>query len=173
MVTPLMETTFKLLKPGNSLFFLTLFFSVAGIVISCRNDALKDEFKPIPNQSWNYNFVPSFEVKVADKQMSYRLKVNLRITADYKYANLFILMHQVSPDKSRQTKRIELRIADKDGRWLGKGVGSLYNYQITYDKDYYFPDTGTYRYEIEQNMRDSPLRGVSDVGICIEPNKKR
>lgn len=169
---PIMETKFKLLRAGNSLVFSIVFFLTAGVVISCRNDVLKDEFKPIPNQSWNYNFVPSFEVKVTDKQASYRLKVNVRVTADYRYSNLFVLMHQVHPNKTRQTKRIELRIADKDGRWLGKGAGSLYSYQITYDKDYYFPDTGMYRYEIEQNMRDSPLRGVSDVGICIEPNKK-
>lgn len=171
MAIPTMETRFKRVK-ANKFFSLPILFSVVSTLVSCHNSVLKDEFSPIPNQAWNYSVTPSFDVKVTDKDASYRLKVNLRITTDYRYSNLFVLVSQVHPDQRQQTKRIELTVADKDGRWLGKGVGSLYSYQITYDKNYHFPDTGTYHFKIEQNMRDSPLKGVSDVGICIEPNKQ-
>jgi len=141
------------------------------LMAACGGNAILDEFKPVPNQLWNYNFTPSFKVNVKDRDQTYSLKVNLRLTADYRYANLFLLVHQTNPDSKQTSKRIELKVADKDGRWLGKGLGNLYSYQIAYHTDYHFPDTGSYQFTIEQNMRDSPLKGVSDVGICVLPVK--
>lgn len=139
-------------------------------VLSCSNGVLLDEFRPVPNQSWNYAFTPEFKVHVKDKQLPYILKLNLRLTADYRYSNLSVLVHQRHAKQNQfTTKRVGLTVADKDGRWLGKGVGSLYSYQIAYHANYHFPDTGTYFFKIEQNMRDSPLKGVSDVGICVLP----
>ncbi|MGK9127048.1 MULTISPECIES: gliding motility lipoprotein GldH [Sphingobacteriaceae] len=138
-------------------------------MLSCNHGALVDEFRPVPNQAWNYAFTPAFKVEVKDNTIPYRLKVNVRLTSEYRYANLFVLVHQRSAKHKPSSKRIELQVADKDGRWLGKGIGSLYSYQIAYNTNYHFPDTGTYYFKIEQNMRDSPLKGVSDVGICVLP----
>src|SRR5690606_22292457 len=45
---------------------------------SCNNAALIDEFKPIPNKRWSYNFMPTFRVHVLDTTKAYRLKVNFR-----------------------------------------------------------------------------------------------
>lgn len=136
---------------------------------SCTGNAVSDEFKPIPYQLWNYNFTPSFDVNIKDKEIPYKLKVNLRLTAEYRYSNIFLLVHQINPGEKKTAKRIELKVADKDGRWLGKGLGNLYTYQVSYHSNYHFPDTGRYQFIIEQNMRDSPLKGVSDVGICVVP----
>lgn len=138
-------------------------------LLSCNRSALIDEFRPVPNQAWNYAFNPEFKVDVKDNKVPYRLKMNVRLTTDYRYANLFVLVHQRNAKGESNSKRVELKMADKDGRWLGKGIGSLYSYQIAYNTNYHFPDTGTYYFKIEQNMRDSPLKGVSDVGICVIP----
>ncbi len=139
-------------------------------VLSCSNGVLLDEFRPVPNQSWNYAFTPEFKVNVKDNQIPYTLKVNLRLTSNYRYSDLFVLVHQRHAKQNEfTTKRVGLKVADKDGRWLGKGAGSLYSYQISYHANYHFSDTGTYYFKIEQNMRDNPLKGVSDVGICVLP----
>ncbi|QNL50710.1 gliding motility lipoprotein GldH [Olivibacter sp. SDN3] len=143
---------------------------IVSVMGGCSDQALLDEFKAIPNQSWNYSDIPTFDVQVKDKDRAYKLKINVRITADYRYANLFLLVHQKGPGMEESlTKRVELKVADKDGRWLGKGAGSLYSYQIAYDNNYLFPDTGTYAFRLEQNMRDNPLKGISDIGFCVEP----
>jgi len=136
---------------------------------SCNNGALIDEFKPIPNKRWSYNFMPTFRVHVLDTTKAYRLKVNFRLSADYRYSNLFLLIHQTTPTHQTHTKRVEFQVADQDGRWLGKGMGSLFTYQIAYYTNYHFPDTGVYQFKIEQNMRDNPLKEVSDVGFCVMP----
>ncbi|GAA4804899.1 hypothetical protein GCM10023231_37540 [Olivibacter ginsenosidimutans] len=151
------------------------YWSIIGLIIgllltSCSDEAIVDEFKPVPDGAWNYGFTPEFAVKIDHREIAYQLRINVRLSADYPYSNLFVLIHQTDVHKAvTSTKRIGLKVADKDGKWLGKGVGSLYSYQITYNTDYHFPDTGTYQFKIEQNMRDNPLKGVRDIGICIVP----
>jgi gliding motility-associated lipoprotein GldH len=94
--------------------------------------------------------------------------MNLRVTADYKYSNLFVLITQTGPDKKTKIKRYELTLANKGGEWLGEGSGNLYTYQLPFLTNYKFPLKGTYSFYIEQNMRDNPLREVSDVGLRVE-----
>lgn len=140
-------------------------------ISSCGGEAVIDDFRSIPDRAWAYSFKPVFEVPIADSSKPYHIKLNMRVTFEYKYSNIFVLIRQKNPDGKTSTDRVELRLAANDGRWLGKGGGGLYSYQSSYRKNYYFPDTGKYRIEIEQNMRDNPLLNVSDVGICVEPSE--
>jgi gliding motility-associated lipoprotein GldH len=94
--------------------------------------------------------------------------LNLRHTGDYKYSNIFILVHEISPEGKTITERKEVKLALPDGEWLGKGSGNLYSYQVLVKSKYRFAKKGNYVFQLEQNMRDNPLREVSDVGIRIE-----
>lgn len=139
---------------------------------SCQDPSIiYDKFEDIPNHAWQYTHIPEFVVKVSDASAPYDLRLNLRVTPNYEYANLFMLVHQHNPDGSHNSKQVELKLAEPDGRWLGKGVGSLYSYQISYHKNFIFPDTGTFRFRLEQNMRVNPLKEVTAVGIAVKkPN---
>jgi gliding motility-associated lipoprotein GldH len=94
--------------------------------------------------------------------------MNLRVTSDYKYSNIFVLISQSGPNIKNASQRYEMRLADKEGQWLGKGSGNLYSYQEPFLVNHIFPAKGTYTFLIEQNMRDNPLREVSDVGLRVE-----
>ncbi len=107
-------------------------------------------------------------MKIDDEKKAYNLYMNLRVTADYKYSNLFVLISQTGPDKKSKVTRYELKLASKDGEWLGAGSGNLYSYQLPFRTNYKFPAKGVYHFYIEQNMRDNPLREVSDVGLRAE-----
>jgi len=122
----------------------------------------------VPNRNWTYVNKFGYEAKIENENLSYNLFMNLRVTADYKYSNLFVLITQIGPDKKPLIKRYELTLANKEGVWLGEGSGNLYNYQLRYLHNYKFPKKGVYRFYIEQNMRDNPLREVSDVGMRVE-----
>ena len=69
------------------------------------------------------------------------------------------------------TTRFEIKLADLDGEWLGKGSGNLYSYQVSALTNFKFPEKGTYTFSIEQNMRDNPLHEVNDVGLRVEKAK--
>ncbi|MDB4923937.1 gliding motility lipoprotein GldH [Mucilaginibacter sp.] len=131
-------------------------------------NAVIDQNMEVPGHNWTYLNRFKFPVKIDEEKQAYNLYMNLRVTGDYKYSNLFVLISQTGPDKKTATKRYEMKLANKDGEWLGKGSGNLYSYQVPFVVKYTFPAKGTYTFTVEQNMRDNPLREVSDVGLRVE-----
>ena len=153
-------------------FVFLLAISAYLLVIGCTDpNAVIDQNTAIANNNWSYVNKIKTRVTVADETVPYNLYMNLRVTADYKYANLFVLIKQVNPDKNTNTTRYEFKLANADGEWLGDGSGSIYSYQVPFKKGYKFPAKGVYQFEIEQNMRDNPLHEVNDVGMRVERAK--
>jgi gliding motility-associated lipoprotein GldH len=150
--------------------FFSIFFTAVMLSLSACTDpkSLLDQNTEVANHNWAYQDRVKFTVKIDDEKIPYNLFVNLRITADYKYSNMFVLVTQIGPDKKADTKRYEIPLANKDGEWLGKGSGNLYSYQYPFLSDFKFAAKGVYTFEIEQNMRDNPLKEVSDVGLKVE-----
>ena len=143
------------------------FFGMLATGCTDKN-AVIDQNVEVGNHNWSYLNKFRFDVKIDDEKMTYNLYMNLRLTAGYKYSNMFVLITQSGPDKKNEIKRYELKLANKDGEWLGKGSGNLYSYQLPFRTGYNFPAKGVYHFFIEQNMRDNPLKEVSDVGLRVE-----
>jgi gliding motility-associated lipoprotein GldH len=131
--------------------------------------AVIDNNTALPNKVWSYNNRIGYNFKIDDAGASYNFYVNLRVTGDYKYSNMFVLI--TDPVKKSSSSRYELKLAQPDGQWLGTGSGNLYSFRIPFRRNYKFPVAGTYHIRIEQNMRDNPLHEVSDVGLRVEKAK--
>jgi gliding motility-associated lipoprotein GldH len=145
------------------------FVLLALLFAGCGNgNTIIDKNNDVENHNWTYVNKFRYDVAIDDASSRYNICINLRVTGDYKYSNIFILLTQVDPDKKSTTTRFELKLADKDGAWLGEGSGNLYSFQLPVITKYKFPAKGTYTFYIEQNMRDNPLREVSDVGLRVE-----
>ena len=139
---------------------------------SCTDPkAVMDNNTAIADHNWSYVNRAKFDCKIDDESAAYNLYLNLRVTDNYKYANLFVLIYQSSGGDKAKVTRYEVKLATHDGQWLGKGSGNLYSYQVPFKTGYKFPAKGNYHFEIEQNMRDNPLHEVSDVGLRVEKVK--
>jgi gliding motility-associated lipoprotein GldH len=148
---------------------LGLMLFLAASLTSCTDpNAVIDQNTEIVNNNWSYVNKVRYRVNIQDASIPYNISLNLRVTADYKYSNLFVLFRQTAPDKKSDTQRYEFKLANADGEWLGNGSGNIYSYQIPFKTNYKFPAKGVYLLEVEQNMRDNPLREVSDVGLRVE-----
>ena len=159
------------MKAAHKLFFALL--SLFGLLFlnSCSDpNAVVDQSTPIDNHNWSYTNTVKTSVKIDDTSIPYNLYINLRVTGEYKYSNIFVLLHKNGP-KLKGVTRFEIKLANLDGEWLGTGSGNLYSYQVPLITNFKFPDKGTYTFEIEQNMRDNPLHEVNDVGMRIEKAK--
>lgn len=157
-----MKRALKLFYP---VVMIALMLSAAG----CSDKAaVIDQNVSIENRNWNYSNKLLFNVKIDDEKIPYNLYMNLRVTDDYRYSNLFVIITQTGADKQKVVKRYELTLANKEGEWLGKGSGGLYSYQLRFLTGYKFAAKGNYLFSIEQNMRDNPLKEVSDVGLRVE-----
>jgi gliding motility-associated lipoprotein GldH len=149
-------------------FYLTLTASLFLMAGCTDKNAIIDQNTAVNDHNWTYLNKFKFTFKIDDEKPGYNLYMNLRVTGDYKYSNLFVLISQNGPGIKNAVKRYEMRLANKDGEWLGKGSGNLYSYQEPFLINHKFPAKGTYTFIIEQNMRDNPLREVSDVGLRVE-----
>jgi len=136
---------------------------------ACKDqNTLVDTNQEIEKRTWTYIDRVKVPVTISDSSQAYNVYLNLRHTGDYKYSNIFILVHEISPEGKTITERKEVKLALPDGEWLGKGSGNLYSYQVLVKSKYRFAKKGNYVFQLEQNMRDNPLREVSDAGIRIE-----
>lgn len=154
-------TKIKLIIPVLAMIF---------ILASCTNSNLVDTNDAVADNNWTYAQRAKATFEIKDINQSYQVYFKLRHTADYRYSNLFVVMH-LKGDSLHQNTRYQFKLAKTDGEWLGKGSGDIFTSRFPLLKDYRFAKPGKYEISIEQNMRDNPLTGISDVGITIKNNE--
>jgi gliding motility-associated lipoprotein GldH len=151
----------KLLKNLLLLIFTAMLF------VACNDGAIVDTFEAVPNQNWTYIKPIKASINVEDSTKTYHIYINFRHTVDYKYANIWLRLHVIGPKLKDEPLRQEFQLALPNGEWLGSGTGNLFSYQLIFKEGYKFPSKGKYTILVEQNMRDNPLKDISDVGVRI------
>ena len=106
--------------------------------------------------------IPSFDYTIADAAAEYRMLIYVRHTERYPYQNMWLFV-----DEGTHRDTIEFYLADDRGRWLGDKHHGFIEMPVLYEAARQFPDTGAYTMRIVHGMRDSVLRGVTDVGLEI------
>jgi gliding motility-associated lipoprotein GldH len=144
------------------------FLAIIGIAaMGCDTNNLADLNVSMPKRNWSYVNKVKARVEIKDHTKPHTVYFKLRHTADYRYSNIFVLLHVKAPGQKKTTRRFEYKLAESDGQWLGSGSGNLFTYKLNMLTNYQFPANGVYEFEIEQNMRDNPLKEVSDAGITV------
>lgn len=123
---------------------------------------------PIPNHKWGYDFKPSFTFNIKDTTARYNIFITLRHTNQYPYNNLWLLIYSHYEGIKPKSKRVELPLADKTGKWLGSGMGDIFEHRIPIQQNARFNQRGVYHFSLEQNMRINPLPHVMSVGLRIQ-----
>lgn len=145
-----------------------LFFAAALLTVFSGCDAgnIADSNQTMPARNWSYAAKVKVLVDITDSNKAYNIYFKLRHTADYRYSNIFVLFNVKTAQKKR-SRRYEFKLAQADGQWNGAGSGNLYSYTFPLLTNFRFPAPGKYELELEQNMRDNPLKEVSDAGIKV------
>jgi len=134
---------------------------------SCDNNAIYDKNVSIKDRSWFHDQRPQFDVQVMDSTAKYNIYINLRHTNAYDYSNIYLSMREKGSKLKDTTYKKEIKLAEIDGKWLGKSAASLYEVEYLAKENYTFPDTGKYSFTLEQNMRDNPLKNIVDIGVKV------
>ncbi len=150
-----------------------LVFVVATMVLfmtSCGSKAVFDQSLAVDQQGWSSRKMAHFEVPIKDTLSTYSFFLNVRHLEDYRYSNLYIFLHTRFPNGTATHDTIECVLAKPDGEWLGKSSGTLRENKILLNGALRFPVAGTYRFDIEQAMRQQELEGIHDIGLRIVKN---
>lgn len=135
---------------------------------SCDNNRIFEENKSIPDTGWDSSNVVKFDVEIKDPSTPANFYVNVRNADGYPYSNLFLFVKTKFPNGKQSNDTLECQLADEKGKWIGKGIGDIFDNQIPFKRNVRFPLAGTYSFEIMQGMRASNIPLIMDVGLRIE-----
>lgn len=141
-------------------------------LVACDGNTIFEENLKIKDSVWNQNEKAYFEFDIQDSTIAYEIYMNFRHGGNYPYKNIYLFTRTVSPSGLIAKDTAQMLLADNKGRWLGKGIGDIFDYQFKYKAGNLFPESGTYTFEIEQAMREESLENVTDIGIAIKKLNK-
>ncbi|MFV0555410.1 MAG: gliding motility lipoprotein GldH [Mangrovibacterium sp.] len=135
---------------------------------ACRPNSKYEHFYRTDAKGWNKDSVLTFPVHFdEDLNASYDLRLNIRNKNSYAYSNLWLFINIQSPNGEQLIDTVEFTLAEPSGRWLGSGLGDLFDNELRYKENVMFPDSGIYRISIQQGMREDVLEGIDAVGLSI------
>ena len=150
--------------------YAVLFFGCVVMLNSCNRKSIFSDYRALKGSKWHQDSVLIFDMTVPDSTKIYNLFLNVRNEGKYNYSNLWLFVKIIPPRGRAINDTIELSLATPEGKWLGYGLGDLYDMKYPYKQTTFFPQTGYYRFEVRQGMRneDGVLKGIHDFGFTLE-----
>ena len=146
-----------------SVFLMSIF------LYACDGNKVYEEYVEVVNADWKKENIANFSFNITDTVSPHNLYLNIRNTSDYPYSNMYLFVKIKGPDGNFNVDTVNCQLADKRGKWLGKGIGDLWDLKIPYIGGFKFVQSGEYNVSFEQAMRvDNGLKGISDVGLRVE-----
>ena len=153
-----------------------LLLYICGLLfLSCGKGPVYSEFQALDNGSWDRDTIKEFKISDLEENQDYEMFINVRNDNTYPYSNLFLITELEYPDGTTYIDTLEYAMANADGSWLGKGVGSIKENKLWYKENINFPVKGVYIIRIEHAMRKNgsvdgivELPGITDIGVEIE-----
>lgn len=139
--------------------------------LACDRDKFFDQNVSIHQDEWPADREAVFNVSIEDTVSLYRFYINVRNTTDYRYNNIYFFLVTEFPGGGMSRDTIECILADKSGKWLGKGTGQYRDNRIFIREGIKFPMKGDYSLRLNQAMREQTLEGISEVGIRLEKHE--
>lgn len=138
------------------------------ILVSCDPGRVYEKNIRIPDGIWTWNSPVRFEVFVEDTITTHNLYLNVRNTGMYPLSNLYLFITTIAPSGHMIKDTVQIILADEKGKWLGDGLGDIWDHQKLYKEQVRFAQKGKYIFEFEQAMRIERLPFILDVGLRVE-----
>ncbi len=148
--------------------FILLFALIAVLIFSCDPDRVYEKNSRIPDGIWDQNNPVRFELIVEDTITPHNLYINVRNAGMYPVSNLYLFVTTVAPSGHSIMDTVQVILADEKGKWLGKGLGDIWDNRQLYKENVRFAQKGKYVFVYEQAMRLEKLPFILDVGLRVE-----
>ena len=146
-----------------------IYIALAALALSsCRSDIIYSHLTPIASEKWHVDSVARFDYAIDHADATYRMIFYVRHTERYPYQNMWVFV-----DDGNHRDTIEFYLADDRGQWLGDKKHGFIEMPVLLEEQKQFADTGTYFLEVQHGMRDSLLRGITDIGLEIIRNGEK
>lgn len=149
----------------NSILFLTVALTL--ILASCNRKTIYSHYEHTPLAGWEKNDTLKFTVPAITQSGTYEEEIALRVTTDYLFKELYLLVEQSLQNAGTARRNTLLcPLVSDEGAYEGKG---------TYYIQYVFPlgriqlEQGELLHiDIRHNMKREILQGITDVGVRLK-----
>jgi len=153
--------------------FFVLVFSLC--LISCNNNLVFSKYEAMKGGKWEMDNQVLFRFSELDPVQPYNMFINIRNDNTFLFSNLFLITELEYPNGNTIKDTLEYKMAEPNGEWPGKGLGSIKENKLWFQENIVFPDSGVYKLNIAHAMRKNGdvqsvhiLDGITDVGLEIE-----
>ena len=138
-----------------------IIFFIVILICSCNSGSNKMHYYSFDNRTWHTDSVLSFDFLLKDSTVLHSVEIEIRHDVDYSYQNLlFFLIHDSKIDT------IDLKICEKNGKWKGRGIGSVRTVSYLIKEDVLFQKS-TPKIKIEQAMRYGGLNRIEELNSML------
>ena len=141
--------------------------------LSCSSDKVVfQNYKAFNKNQWHGDSVVKFSFLNTDTLSQHEIELKIRHTVDYEYRNLFLFYQN-----EIKTDTLEVLLADKRGKWYGKGIGDIREVSVIVERQK-FNNKKEIKYVLEQAMRYGKkekiirLQNLNSIGLRIIKKNK-
>ncbi|HET9277872.1 MAG TPA: gliding motility lipoprotein GldH [Flavitalea sp.] len=138
------------------------------VIASCTKVDVFEKNVTIPGHEWSSTFRPEIVFEITDTLSTYNIFAVIRHSDAYRYKNIWMNIYTQAPGDTINKQQLDLRLATDDKGWLGSGMDDIYQHRVLITSKPVALRTGTYRFKLENVMREDPLEHVFNVGIRVE-----
>lgn len=152
----------RILRKNNPVIWLMFI-----VLSACDTNAVYHSYNHIPIDGWNKSDTLFFTPTLTDSLKAFQLSIDIRNKDNYPYTNIYLFIsHNETDSCVFVTDTLECVLANKEGKWIGTGWGTLYQSSFAYMESFTYKNKNV-RFKISHGMKDALLQGVSDIGIHI------
>ena len=138
---------------------------------SCNSLDVFEKNVFFPKHEWESSNQPSLEFQIVDTTATYHIYVVVRHEDAFRYKNLWLNITTQAPNDKPLAQKVNLVLANNSNGWLGTGMDDVFDHRIKITQSPIHLKKGTYRFTLQQIMREDPLLYLLNAGIRVEKTK--
>ncbi len=147
----------------------TIFFVLLPLLLlSCNKNKVFDKHHDFDGNKWGKTDIVTFDADIDKVDQEYDIFVAVRHTTAYAFANVIVDLTIETPAGEKRTMQHSLIIRSADGKFLGDGLGDIYDISIPVFKKMLFKYPGKYKFTLENKMHLVEMPDLMSIGIIIK-----
>lgn len=149
---------------------MTAICLISLLLSGCYNGLLHSQYQSVAPCGWHADSALTFTAALNDTITPCDIILHVRHSDNYPYQNLWLFIETAYDTLSRthQYDTIQFFLADDRGQWLGNTGNGWTDMPVLYQQQQTFTQTGQYTITVRQGMRDTILKGITDIGLDIQ-----
>jgi gliding motility-associated lipoprotein GldH len=141
------------------------------VFTSCDKAKVYEKYLDNERITWNRFDVKTFQVPIEDASSTYDFYVVIRHADAFPLDFLHMKFIINTPSGESRTIDQKVMLKNKDGKWLGDGMGDLWDVTYLFRNDLKITEPGTCTVEISSAMSQADLPGIMQVGLIVRKTK--